>query len=188
MSRRGKKSILSICRNTILKNESYVSPLTRINDSILGEKSSVGWFNQIKYTNIGIGVSIGSHCNIGALNHLYHFPVQRFSKRSFNKKIDNTIIGHDVWIGSHCTIMSGVKIGIGAIIACNSFVSTDVGDYEIVGGTPATLIKQRFSPEIVAKLIKLEPWMLDDNILVKLFSEEKDMEKIINTLGNIREK
>ena len=57
----------------------------------------------------------------------------------------DVIVGNDVWIGSNATIMAGVKIGDGAIIATNSTVIKDVSPYAIVGGNPAKEIKKRFS-------------------------------------------
>lgn len=69
-----------------------------------------------------------------------------------------TIIGNDVWIGANATIMAGVKIGHGAIIATNSVVVKDVGDYEIVGGNPAKLIKYRFSEKHILQLKKINWW------------------------------
>ena len=59
-----------------------------------------------------------------------------------------TIIGNDVWVGYRVTILSGVKIGDGAVIAAGAVVTKDVPPYAIVGGNPAKLIKYRFSPEI----------------------------------------
>lgn len=77
--------------------------------------------------------------------------------KSYPTKGD-TIIGNDVWIGYNATIMAGVKIGDGAIIATNSTVTKDVEPYSIVGGNPANEIKKRFSPEHIEKLLKLKWW------------------------------
>lgn len=73
----------------------------------------------------------------------------------------DTVIGNDVWIGHNATIMAGVKIGNGAIIATNSTVIKDVEPYSIVGGNPAKEIKKRFSDEEIEKLQKLEWWNWD---------------------------
>ena len=73
----------------------------------------------------------------------------------------DTIIGNDVWIGYNATIMPGVKIGDGAIIATNSTVTKDVAPYAIVGGNPAKEIKKRFSDEDIEKLLELQWWDWD---------------------------
>ena len=50
-------------------------------------------------------------------------------------------IGNDVWIGGHSTILPGVTIGDGAVIAAGSVVTKDVMPRTLVGGNPAKLIK-----------------------------------------------
>lgn len=52
-------------------------------------------------------------------------------------------IEKDVWIGTRVTILPGVTIGDGAIIGANAVVTGDVSPYTIVGGIPATYIKDR---------------------------------------------
>lgn len=70
----------------------------------------------------------------------------------------DTIIGNDVWIGYKATIMAGVRIGDGAIIAANATVTKDVEPYAIVGGNPAREIKKRFSEEQISELLTLKWW------------------------------
>jgi virginiamycin A acetyltransferase len=70
----------------------------------------------------------------------------------------DTVIGNDVWIGFNATIMAGVTVGDGAIIATNATVTRDVDPYTIVGGNPAREIRKRFSDEIIKKLLRLKWW------------------------------
>ena len=95
----------------------------------------------------------------------------------------DTVIGNDVWIGQNVTIMPGIKIGDGVIIATNSTVVKDVEPYTIYGGNPAKFIKKRFSDEKVEFLLNLQWWNWDDekifNNLEKLTSE--------NGLGQLME-
>lgn len=70
----------------------------------------------------------------------------------------DTLIGNDVWIGYKATIMAGVHIGDGAIIASGSMVTSDVPPYAIVGGNPAKVIRKRFSDEKIQKLCSLQWW------------------------------
>lgn len=70
----------------------------------------------------------------------------------------NTIVGNDVWIGYGATIMPGVQIGDGAIIATKSVVTKDVAPYSIVGGNPAKEIRKRFSEDKIERLLKLRWW------------------------------
>ncbi len=70
----------------------------------------------------------------------------------------NTIIGNDVWIGYNATIMAGVTIGDGAIIATNATVTKDVAPYSVVGGNPAKEIKKRFSEDEIERLLAIKWW------------------------------
>jgi virginiamycin A acetyltransferase len=70
----------------------------------------------------------------------------------------DTVIGNDVWIGYEATIMPGVKIGSGAIIASKSVVTKDVPPYAVVGGNPAQIMKMRFDEETIQKLLKIAWW------------------------------
>ena len=70
----------------------------------------------------------------------------------------NTVIGNDVWIGFNATIMPGINIGDGAIIASNATVTKDVPPYAVVGGNPAKVIRKRFSDEDITKLLELKWW------------------------------
>nr|WP_328813646.1 DapH/DapD/GlmU-related protein [Rhodococcus sp. NBC_00297] len=49
-------------------------------------------------------------------------------------------IGDDVWVGSNVTILAGVKVGNGAIVAAGAVVNKDVAPFTIVGGVPAKQI------------------------------------------------
>ena len=51
------------------------------------------------------------------------------------------IIEKNVWIGDKVTILPGVTVGQGAVIAANSVVSKDVPAFSVVGGIPAKLLK-----------------------------------------------
>ena len=88
----------------------------------------------------------------------------------------NIEIGNDVWIGYNATIMAGVKIGDGAIIATNSTVVSDVEPYSIVGGNPAKEIKKRFSPEIIERLLKLQWWNWDIEKITKNVQNLTDLD------------
>lgn len=129
---------------------------------------------------IGDKLIIGKFCMIASdvkfimngANHLtdsltaYPFAIfgngweNAMDNRSYPKKGDINV-GNDVWIGYNATIMAGVTIGDGAIIATNSTVLKDVEPYSIVGGNPAKMIKKRFSDELTLKLLELKWWNWD---------------------------
>ncbi|WP_395623685.1 CatB-related O-acetyltransferase [Sphingomonas daechungensis] len=67
-------------------------------------------------------------------------------------------VGHDVWCGYKSVIMPGVKIGSGAIVAACAVVSRDVPPYAMVAGNPARVVKMRFEPHDVARLLQIAWW------------------------------
>lgn len=70
----------------------------------------------------------------------------------------DTVVGNDVWIGYGATIMPGVTIGDGAIIATKSVITKDVAPYSIVGGNPAQEIRKRFSEKDIEYLLEINWW------------------------------
>ncbi len=69
-----------------------------------------------------------------------------------------TIIGNDVWIGLGATIMSGVKIGNGAVIGAKAVVAKDVPDYAVAVGNPAKVVRYRFTPQTIERLTVISWW------------------------------
>lgn len=109
----------------------------------------------------------------------YPFKVkilQITSLESFGK--GDIIVDDDVWIGYGATIMSGVHIGQGAVVAAGAVVTKDVPPYAIVGGVPAKVIKYRFEPEMIKELLKIDYSKLTKEDIEKhiddLYTELKD--------------
>ena len=97
----------------------------------------------------------------------------------------DTVIGNDVWIGQYVTIMPGVKVGDGAIIAANATIVKDVEPYVIVGGNPAKIIKKRFADEIIALLLQLQWWNGNEKKIFENLSvlvSANDMQALKNLL------
>jgi acetyltransferase-like isoleucine patch superfamily enzyme len=68
------------------------------------------------------------------------------------------VVGNDVWIGHGARILSGVRIGDGAVVSAAAVVATDVRPYAIVAGNPAREARRRFSDEQVEALERLAWW------------------------------
>ena len=120
--------------------------------------------------DLSVNLSIGSFCSIGKetifllceehrMNTIstYPFRVKILHKSKFeaNSK-GNILVEDDVWFGQRVTVLSGVKIGQGSVIAAGAVVTKDVPPYAIVAGIPAKVIKYRFDNEIIEKLLKVD--------------------------------
>lgn len=113
---------------------------------IIGEGTSIGEMNNIRAG--GGKIIIGKKCifsqniNIIAANHL--IEKDKFMiDQPWDTNKNFVEIGDDVWIGAGVTILPGVKIGTGSILAAGSVVTKDVEPYAIVAGVPARLLKYR---------------------------------------------
>lgn len=85
------------------------------------------------------------------------------------------IIGNDVFIGNNVTILSGLKIGNGAIIRDNSLVTKDVPPYAVIEGQPGKITNYRFDEETRQKLNQIKWWYWPEEKITKntlLFNED----------------
>ena len=92
-------------------------------------------------------------------------------------------IGSDVWIGEGVTILSGVKIGDGAIIGARSVVSKDISPFSVVAGNPISIIRYRFSQEIIEKLLKITWWNWPEARIKENLELMKDIDKFVEVFG-----
>ena len=132
-------------------------------------KYSYGELNVLAFNN-DCKLKIGNFVSI-AQNVYFHLSTQHHfdtvstfpfkvkvlkneANESFGK--GDIAVEDDAWIGFGSQIMSGVKIGKGAVVAAGSIVTKDVPPYSIVGGVPAKIIKYRFDEKTIAKLMKID--------------------------------
>jgi virginiamycin A acetyltransferase len=83
-------------------------------------------------------------------------------------------VGHDVWIGTDVVLKRGIMVGTGAVIAARSVVTRDVPPYAIVGGSPARIIRYRFPPPLVERMLASEWWDYGPDVLQPLDVREPD--------------
>ncbi|MFC5667903.1 CatB-related O-acetyltransferase [Kitasatospora misakiensis] len=119
-----------------------------------------------KYCALGTGVRFimngANHRTDGPST--YPFPIMGGSWAAcFDLLTDlpnrgDTVVGNDVWLGHGVTVMPGIHIGHGAIVATGSVVTADVPAYAIAGGNPARLIRHRYEEEDIARLLAIAWW------------------------------
>ena len=142
-------------------------------------------------------IKIGKYCSIADEVHVFlggNHDVSRVSTYPFGSgetligpryghplSNGDIVIGNDVWIGSHASIMSGVNVGDGAVIAAFSHVVKDVQPYEVVGGNPARHIKFRFTEIQIQRLLKIKWW---DWPVKKVMSKRDDLTNGIKDFKN----
>ena len=148
-------------------NDFYNNPLEFQKNNVLyhypinSDKLIIG-----KFCSIACGTKFLMNCANHTLHSLSTYTFPLFSeewehKMNVRNSWDNRgdiIIGNDVWIGYEAVILSGVNIGDGAIIGTRAVVTKDVPPYTIVGGSPARVLKKRFSDDIIDKLLKMKWW------------------------------
>ncbi len=101
-------------------------------------------------------------------NKIKHFRKDAGHIKGHPQTKGDVIIGHDVWIGWGAVIMSGVKIGNGAVVGAYAVVTKDIQPYEVVAGNPAKHIKFRFDENTIDILMKNEWWNLNENQIKEL--------------------
>ena len=145
----------------------------------------------VHISNYNNHLKIGNYCSIAEnvcfvlssdhpLNRVSTFPFKTTILRIPNDGLSkgDIIVDDDVWIGYGATIMSGVHIGQGAVVAAGAVVTKDVPPYAIVGGVPAKVIKYRSEPEMIKELLKIDYGKLRKEDIKKhiddLYMELKD--------------
>jgi len=155
-----------------LKRRAFVG-----NNVVLGQRFHLGLFSYLsapRRLTLGNDVYIGKFCTIqcngtigsgtliansvgivGRRDHDFRAvgtavrlaPWAGETLRLADDPLNAVEIGPDVWIGYAATVLSGVKIGRGAVIGAGSVVINDVAPYAIVSGNPARQIGSRFSAD-----------------------------------------
>ncbi len=170
-------------------------------DCVTVGRYTYGGINVLTYNNENT-LQIGHFCSIAEnvkfilsgdhnVNTVSTFP---FKVKVMNEELEgiskgNIIVKDDVWIGYGATIMSGVEIGQGAVVAARAVVTKNVPPYAIVGGVPAKIIKYRYPEDIVSYLeeidySKLDKIMIEDHIS-ELYSElgSMSLDNVKNSLA-----
>lgn len=175
------ENIPSVCfiRNTITRPNIIVGEYTYYDDPADSENFQEHVTHHYEF--IGDKLIIGKFCAIGkgiefvmnGANHrmnsvtTYPFNIMGGGWEKCTPAIEDlpikgdTVVGNDVWIGQNVTVMPGIHIGDGAVIAADSVVTGDIPAYHIAGGNPCRVIRKRFDDALIEQLLKLRWWDWD---------------------------
>jgi chloramphenicol O-acetyltransferase type B len=122
----------------------------------------------------GSTLHIGSYCSIAANVQIflggqhridwvssYPFPAylpEAAHIEGFGGTRGDVVIGSDVWLCSNCTILSGVNVGHGAVVASSAVVTQDIAPYSVVAGNPARHVRWRFDEDTRTALLESAWW------------------------------
>jgi acetyltransferase-like isoleucine patch superfamily enzyme len=84
---------------------------------------------------------IAANCALYSYNH--RNEKQKTIRQQGFESAGPIVIGDEAWLGCMVTVLDGVTIGKGAIVAAGSVVTKDVPDYAVVGGIPAKILRMR---------------------------------------------
>lgn len=148
--------LANICDSTICMGDDNVicaNALIRHADITMGKNCSVNSDTVLQgKITMGDNVRIAPKVSIIAHNHGYEDIFTPITCQPCSGK--GIQIGSDVWIGANVVVVDGVKIGSHSIIGAGSVVTRDVGDYVIVAGNPARVLKNRIEVFFQEKLEK----------------------------------
>ncbi|MFF7293279.1 acyltransferase [Microbacterium sp. NPDC008134] len=90
------------------------------------------------------GTVIGDNVNLGPFVRLITdtHDIGSASRRAGRFRHDPIRIGDGAWIGASSTVLGGVTVGEGAVVAAGSIVTTDVAPHTVAGGVPATMTRR----------------------------------------------
>jgi acetyltransferase-like isoleucine patch superfamily enzyme len=186
-----KKLRLSAVRNSHVHSTAKIEAGTSFYYSTMAKHSFVGYDCEVLCADIGSFTSVANGVVIGGGRHPMEWagmsPVfykgrdsvkAKFSEyeRPPNRRVK---IGHDVWIGRSAVLLPGVVVGDGAVVGAGAIVTRAVPPYAIVAGNPARVLRHRFDEATVTRLLAIQWWNLEEDLLRRLAVDIRDTEKFI---------
>ena len=158
--------------------------------STIGDYSYLQEYVSVADTTIGKFTAIASSVRIGPPDH----PMNRVSQHRFSyvpeyywpgeardhaffaeRRNARCTIGNDVWIGHNVTVLSGIAVGNGAVLAAGAVVTRDVAPFTIVAGVPARPVRRRFPDEIAERIERLAWWDWPDAAIGRASRDVRDL-------------
>lgn len=176
-----------------------IGPNCSMRESSMGDYSYLAGEVSIVWTDIGKYCSIASHTRMNPGNHptwrvttshctyrrvQYGFDNQDDSDFFAWRQSHRCKVGHDVWMGHGTILTAGCSVGNGACIAAGSVVTKDIPPYAIVGGVPARIIKYRFDPVTIERLMRVSYWDWDHETIRSRFPDLLNVHTFLDKYGS----
>ncbi len=191
-----------LSKHTYLEGYNKIGVNVNLGGSIVGRGTYICNDSSLTSTKIGRFCSIGENVRTSlglhpsqtfVSTHPAFFSTKKQAGFSFVKQnlfkehhfVDQNqkyvvSIGNDVWIGNNVTIMDGIVVSDGAIIGAGSIVTKNVPAYGIVAGTPAKLIKYRFTEKQINFLLNYKWWNKENDELQHLIQLMSNIDFLIS--------
>lgn len=197
-----------IHNGTVVDDDSVLEAHTVLFSNVKLLNSRIGRYSYVQENTRLFNVSIGPFCsiapnvNIGLLSHPTHMTSTSPVFYDNTQPLTEFLIDHavapavlpttnvcaDVWIGDGARVMSGLTIGVGAVIGAGAVVTRDVKPYEIVGGIPAKVMRKRFEEATCKALLESKWWEMDDEQLRRLAPDFSNPARLVEELDKCRQK
>jgi acetyltransferase-like isoleucine patch superfamily enzyme len=129
-----------------------------IYDAATGNKVRIGKFCSIADSATFLLNAHHIYRNASTYSRFFLLPSANLTTLDVVNPKGDIVVNNDVWIGYNATVLEGVTIGNGAVIAAGAVVTKDVPPYAIVGGNPAKVIKYRFDERAITQLLEMQWW------------------------------
>lgn len=164
-----------VTQEPTLNGPVYFEPTIRFYGHVVLNSARIGAYTYMAPSVEVIDAQIGRYCSIGgqaAIGLSIHPMTGISTSAAFYDDVFGgghtgfqqtkpIRIGHDVWIGRRATILGGVNIGTGAIVAAGAVVVKDVPPYAVVAGNPGVVKKFRFDAATIDALLASKWWRFD---------------------------
>lgn len=134
---------IHVGNSVVVKEGARICSCNEMAQIRIGARTTIGYHT---FIFASAAISVGEDCLIAPFVYIVDSNHGSLRKERINRQPNTSspiVIGDDVWIGTKATVLAGVTIGNGAIVASGATVNQDVAPYTIVGGTPARLIGER---------------------------------------------
>lgn len=128
--------------------------------------------------SVGAFTSIAKDVQVTGVNHPTDYvttsPITYLASRGFAPNRLDLLpsatngpvrIGHDCWIGERVTLLPGVTVHNGSIVAAGAVVTKDVPSYTVVAGVPARPLKRRLPEDVALALEQISWWDWDEAVI-----------------------